>query len=81
MEETEVSKPRFTLTQLRRMTVPQLKIHLSELGLDTEGKKELLHERLRSAFHPVIALSNSTQGQNDQNLDFQKSGPVLKRKI
>ena len=39
------SKPKFTLTQMRKMTVPQLKMHLGELGLDIEGKKDVLHER------------------------------------
>ena len=36
--DTNPSKPKFTSTQLRKMIVPQLRIHLGELGLETEGK-------------------------------------------
>ena len=81
MEQTEAnsSKPRFTLTQLRRMTVPQLKIHLGELGLDTEGKKEVFHERLRSILYPPETLSNTLQDGGGHNLEFQKYGRMLKR--
>ena len=77
MEETSnpisnngVSKPRFTLTQMRKMTVPQLKIHLSELGLDTNSIKDVLHDCLRSALCPDVTISNSTQGNNSQSLEF-----------
>ena len=73
------NRPKFTLTQLRKMTVAQLKIHLSELGLDTEGKREFLHERLRSALYQDGTISSPTQGNESQKLEFQKTGPVLKR--
>ena len=68
------SKPRFTLTHMRKMTVPQLKIHLESLCLNT-----VLHECLRFALYPEVAVSNPSQGNNDQNLELQKSGPLLKQ--
>ena len=71
------SKPRFTLTQVRKMTVSELRNELRTLGLDTEGLKGALQDRLHSALYPVIS-SNPSPENIFQNLDFQKAGPVLK---
>lgn len=79
MEESKIStstnlanKTKSTLTHLRRLTVPQLKIYLEELGLDTDGKREGLYDGLRSALYPVVKPPNPNQtgGGHFKNLEY-----------
>ena len=74
---TAANKPKISLTKLRKMTVLELKTELRNLGLDTEGLRGALHDRLKLALFPVT--STPASGNSGQSLDFQKSGPVLKR--
>ena len=54
MDADITNKPKMSLTQLRKMTVPELRNELRALGLDTEGLKSVLQDRLRSALYPVL---------------------------